>query len=244
MKRSYWYTALLISMCINLSVVFAVGWYYYHYHVPAPAPYSYPIELSLTDSSVPVNNMPINTPSATAADFADNTTTRHNYSTSTGENEYSGGLSQANSATARPSYGNPGGEAGDGGTSLGGIANDGRGTADNAAMSGAAGTRAIQASAPAVTGFNPPRPIKRVEPIYPERARWQGLSGTVRVRLLVTADGSVADCQITDSSGISDIDNAVIDALREWRFMPATDKRTGAPVDAYVSFTVVFKINN
>ena len=58
----------------------------------------------------------------------------------------------------------------------------------------------------------------------------EGAEGTVSLRALISADGSVRSVEVTASSGSSVLDRAAGDAVRAWRFYPAT--RDGVPIDA------------
>jgi len=64
--------------------------------------------------------------------------------------------------------------------------------------------------------------VRKVLPEYPARARRKGISGTVVVRFLVLPSGEVKGSSIfvESSSGYPELDDAVIDALKRWRFEP------------------------
>src|SRR6266508_706934 len=62
----------------------------------------------------------------------------------------------------------------------------------------------------------PPEPIQRVYAAYPDLARQTGIQGTVVVSALVRVDGTVADVRVTKSIRL--LDDAVTDAVRQWRF--------------------------
>lgn len=89
----------------------------------------------------------------------------------------------------------------------------------------ASGSRDPGASAAAIAAAaaaaRADRPLVRcVDPVYPFSARRAGRDGTVRLRLWVEADGSVADAQVIASSGARDLDRAALHAVRRWRFAP------------------------
>ena len=75
-------------------------------------------------------------------------------------------------------------------------------------------------------------------PRYPQDALRRGLGGTVKVRASIAADGSVADVALAEGSGNRDLDRAALEAVRRWRFKPAT--RNGQPVASEVSVPIVF----
>lgn len=62
--------------------------------------------------------------------------------------------------------------------------------------------------------------LKRVEPVYPETARIQGIVGVVRVALTVTADGTVEGAYVQETSGNLALDQAALRAVAQWRFQP------------------------
>ncbi len=59
-------------------------------------------------------------------------------------------------------------------------------------------------------------------PPYPAAARRMGEQGEVRLDVHVGVDGSVIDVQVRVSSGSPALDRSAMDAVRRWRFRPAT----------------------
>lgn len=89
----------------------------------------------------------------------------------------------------------------------------------------------------------PPGPLdgqRNAQPIYPPTAQALGQQGTVRLRLRVDLDGSVAMVTLERGSGVASLDAAAIEAARRWRFRPAT--RNGQPVSAEALTSVTFRI--
>ena len=64
-----------------------------------------------------------------------------------------------------------------------------------------------------------PAPIQSTEPEYSEEARAAGLEGTVFVRTAISADGTPFDLEIISHLGF-DLDEAAIEAVKQWRFAP------------------------
>lgn len=91
-------------------------------------------------------------------------------------------------------------------------------------------------------GLYPPRVLNTVEPDYPENLRAEGIEGTVQVKSLVLADGSVGDCWVVKSSGYQAMDNAALRAVRLWQFVPAKQRSTGIAVECYTKVDVVFRL--
>lgn len=69
---------------------------------------------------------------------------------------------------------------------------------------------------------------------YPSRARREGVEGVAGFRLSVGPDGRVTNCEITSSSGSSDLDNQTCTlAQRRARFNPAIDADGNPSSDTY-----------
>lgn len=76
---------------------------------------------------------------------------------------------------------------------------------------------------------------------YPAESVRQLEQGTVALKYLVREDGSVADCQITQSSGWPILDDAACAMVtNRWKFKPAT--QNGKPVAEYLTAEVVFQL--
>jgi serine/threonine-protein kinase len=67
----------------------------------------------------------------------------------------------------------------------------------------------------------PPRRLSGNPPVYPDAARRLGLSGSVKVELTVMETGEPRDLRVLESAGAL-LDQAVLSALRSWRFVPAS----------------------
>lgn len=83
--------------------------------------------------------------------------------------------------------------------------------------------------------------LNNPEPAYPTRARREGLEGTVALNILVTKEGRPERVEIKQSSGAAILDNAALEAVRQWRFVPA--KRAGEQVEAWVIVPLVFRLD-
>lgn len=70
----------------------------------------------------------------------------------------------------------------------------------------------------AVQRVEPPRVIKRVEPVYPDSARRAGIVGVVVVEASIGADGKVGDVKVVQS--IPELDEAALAAVRQWEYAP------------------------
>ncbi|HET7711685.1 MAG TPA: TonB family protein [Thermoanaerobaculia bacterium] len=88
-------------------------------------------------------------------------------------------------------------------------------------------------------GGTQPEEIDRVIPRYPAQARMARTSGAVVLRGVVRRDGTIDDVEI-----IKDLPNglgeAARDAVRRWRFRPATYR--GEPIDVFYTVRVNFRL--
>jgi len=84
--------------------------------------------------------------------------------------------------------------------------------------------------------------LRNPPPRYPLAARRNGDEGTVMLRVLVTVDGAAARVELDRSSGSASLDNAALDAVRNWRFVPA--RRGSQNVEDWVRVPVVFRIES
>lgn len=66
--------------------------------------------------------------------------------------------------------------------------------------------------------------IKKVEAQYPSILRRRGIGGTVRLRVVVKADGTVKDVEIL--GGNAALADAAVEAVRQWKFAPASAEST------------------
>lgn len=78
-------------------------------------------------------------------------------------------------------------------------------------------------------------------PAYPMQARRMGEQGKVLLKVLVSQDGKAETVKVDTSSGHQKLDQAAIDAVKKWSFVPA--KRSNQPISAYVLVPVNFTLN-
>ena len=65
----------------------------------------------------------------------------------------------------------------------------------------------------------------RVTPAYPEIARKMGLTGTVKIQLVVAPNGAVKETKVIGGHPI--LVTAAVDAVKKWRFETASAESTG-----------------
>jgi TonB family protein len=62
----------------------------------------------------------------------------------------------------------------------------------------------------------------RVEPVYPDVARRNNISGSARVELIITPDGKVKDVKVLGGNPI--LVQAVLAAVAKWKYEPAAEE--------------------
>ena len=82
-----------------------------------------------------------------------------------------------------------------------------------------------------------PTKIKDVAPVYPAIARSARVSGTVQIELTVGPDGKVADWRVV--KGVPLLDEAALDAVKQWEYTPTRVKGVAVPV--IINVAVNFK---
>jgi len=79
-------------------------------------------------------------------------------------------------------------------------------------------------------------------PAYPLAARRRGVEGTVLVRAEISAGGECQRAELKKTSGHEMLDQAALEAVKKWRFVPA--KRGSQAVVAWVEVPITFKLEN
>lgn len=98
-----------------------------------------------------------------------------------------------------------------------------------------------------------PRPEPKIEPprfgvaylnnpppAYPPISRRMGEQGRVILKVLVNANGEAETVDLETGSGSERLDQAAIDVVKKWHFIPA--KRNNQPLSAYVLVPVKFSL--
>jgi TonB family protein len=65
----------------------------------------------------------------------------------------------------------------------------------------------------------------RVAPVYPDLARKMNITGTVKIQVVVAANGAVKDAKVLGGHPV--LAGAALDAVRKWRFEPAAVESSG-----------------
>ena len=84
----------------------------------------------------------------------------------------------------------------------------------------------------------PPKKLVDVKPAYPEEARAAKTEGVVILGIVIGGDGSVIETTVLRS--IPALDQAAIDAVRQWEFEPTL--LNGEPVEIEMAVTINFTL--
>ena len=83
-----------------------------------------------------------------------------------------------------------------------------------------------------------PTKIKDVTPVYPAAAKSAHVAGVVIVEATIAGDGKVIDAKVLRS--VPMLDQAALDAVRQWEYTPTL--LNGAPVPVVITVTINFKL--
>lgn len=108
---------------------------------------------------------------------------------------------------------------------------------------------AVQQAAPAPEApapVTPPRTdaahLNNPAPQYPALSRRLGEQGRVMLDVYILPDGSVGEIKLNKSSGFPRLDNAALQAVKAWKYVPA--KRGNKPIAFWYVQPVSFVLNN
>ena len=82
--------------------------------------------------------------------------------------------------------------------------------------------------------------LKNPPPNYPPLSRRMGEEGKVILRVLVNAQGSADSVEVKTSSGSQRLDDAAVNTVKQWKFIPA--KRGETAVQSAVLVPIIFKL--
>jgi periplasmic protein TonB len=86
--------------------------------------------------------------------------------------------------------------------------------------------------------LRPPVKVRDVPPIYPEAARLARVEGMVIIEAVIGPTGDVQETRILRSKPL--LDQAALDAVRQWRYTPTL--LNGVPVPVVMTVTVSFTL--
>jgi protein TonB len=80
--------------------------------------------------------------------------------------------------------------------------------------------------------------LKNPPPAYPRTSRRMGEQGTVIVRVFISSQGLPEKAEVRTSSGFARLDQAALEAVQRWRFVPG--RRSGTPEAMWFNIPVRF----
>lgn len=80
---------------------------------------------------------------------------------------------------------------------------------------------------------------QRLERLYPALLKDAGIGGRVMVWVYIDEEGTVGETRVQETSGYPSLDEAAMQALREAKFSPATNR--GEPVPVWIALPVTFQ---
>ncbi|MDP3608816.1 MAG: TonB family protein [Methylophilus sp.] len=83
--------------------------------------------------------------------------------------------------------------------------------------------------------------LNNPQPVYPPISRRIGEEGRVLMKVLVAKNGAAKSVEIEQTSGSERLDNAAINAVKNWRFLPA--RKNNQSLDAFVLVPIKFSLN-
>lgn len=81
-----------------------------------------------------------------------------------------------------------------------------------------------------------------LKPTYPTMSKRLGEQGTVVLRVLVKADGTAGAVEVKSTSSFPRLDQAAMEAVKTWRFHPATSD--GKAIDEWYQVPIPFKLQS
>jgi len=91
-----------------------------------------------------------------------------------------------------------------------------------------------------VEEYVPPQYGHNPQPKYPKAARKAGYQGRVLLEVLVAVEGSPKEIKVRESSGYKVLDQAAVEAVQKWQFVPA--KRGEVFLEEWVLIPIRFNL--
>jgi TonB family protein len=86
-----------------------------------------------------------------------------------------------------------------------------------------------------------PERVVRVDPVYPEQAKADRITGTVFIEAVIGTDGKVVNDKIVRSAHPL-LDDAAAEAVRQWEYIPTL--LNGEPVEVVMTVNVTFSLRD
>ncbi|WP_263359766.1 energy transducer TonB [Acidicapsa ligni] len=90
-------------------------------------------------------------------------------------------------------------------------------------------------------GVTAPKVIYSVEAEFSDEARRAKYEGEVTISLIVDAQGNPQNVRVAHALGMG-LDEKAIEAVKQYRFKPSIDQKTGKPVPVQINFLVNFRL--
>ena len=103
---------------------------------------------------------------------------------------------------------------------------------------GQGGEPAVTAPLRAGVQIEAPRKIRHVDPTYPALAKQAGVAGMVILECVIDREGAISDVRVLKGHAL--LNQAAVDAVREWTYRPSL--RNGVPVPVVMTVTVRFEM--
>jgi protein TonB len=110
----------------------------------------------------------------------------------------------------------------------------GAASADSGKATGSVQQRSEPATLPLTPAHVDPNYLHRPNPVYPALSKRLREEGTVLLRVNLDAQGIVLDLTIEKSSSFQRLDQAALEAVKQWRFIPAKRGQEAMPSSALV----------
>ena len=78
------------------------------------------------------------------------------------------------------------------------------------------------------------------KPVYPESLRAAGVQDYVMIQAVIGGDGTVQNPRVIRNAVHPDLTNAALEAVKLWRYRPAT--LNGVPAEVITTITVNFSL--
>jgi protein TonB len=88
----------------------------------------------------------------------------------------------------------------------------------------------------------PPSYVFQDDPIYPYKARQRNITGSVKVKFLVRADGTVGEILVLDAEPKGLFETEALKAIRRWKFNPGVID--GQAVPSWVVTNIYFNLED
>lgn len=236
-----WKKSLLLSFCFHLVVLPILG--YVSSHLPDKNPPDQePLLEMMLDADGPANQpaAPDNpampnasiAPKAEAAALNTNTSVPIKTTASAIVNEAAATMTDADLASVSA----PASAAAPAGNTAASSAATGEGSSGQAASTGGS-------SHPTMDDIIRPSLYAKVDPVYPPEAKQANIEGTVVLKIQILSSGRTGNISVYRSSGNSELDQAAIDAVENWQFIPAKNGSTGQAISCNIIQPIAFQLH-